>query len=196
MQHETARAHGREPDADAIAPPIAEILRAGGAGYFEAAGSLAATVYEGQQARASERALCLALRALCQAALGDRAGTRWLARAALRATARPPATLSAGELRDLRWARALAVNASALIGDVVRARRAGQVRFIERDPDSTWLLDAGGERPWQDAPVPVQRAAKFVEAAHRRFVQACLRELTSRKAGRARIAADPRQPCC
>lgn len=158
-----------------VALAIAEVLRVGGAGYFEAAGSLAAALCDRPAVSPSERALCRALLALCHAALGDRAAARRCARAAIRESARSPAPIAADSLRDMARARALAANASALVGDVVRARRAGQVRFVESDPESAWLLRAGREVSWQDAPGPVQRLAKFVDAAHRRFDQVCRR---------------------
>jgi DNA-binding CsgD family transcriptional regulator len=71
----------------------------------------------------------------------------------------------------LRLARALAVNASVLVGDVVRGRRAAQARFIADDPESGWLVRAGADVPWQNAPSSVERFARFVAAVHRRYAQ-------------------------
>jgi ATP/maltotriose-dependent transcriptional regulator MalT len=177
MQRESLRAgEPRSRPQEDVALAIAEVLRVGGAGYFKAAGSLAAALCDRPGVSRSERALCRALLSLCHAALGDRAGARRFARAALRETARPAAAMSADALRDVRRARALAANASALIGDIVRARRAGQVQFLEADSESAWLLAAGCEgSSWQEAPGPVGRLAKFVDAAHRRFDQVCRR---------------------
>ncbi len=160
---------------DDLAPAIEEVLRVGGSGHFAAAASLLAALCDRPGARAGERAMCGALLALAAAALGDRAAARRFARATIRQTARPPASTPAATLRDMRRARALAANASALVGDVVRARRAAQVRFLAGDLESAWLLGAGLGAPWQEAPGPLQRLAKFVAAAHRRFGQECRR---------------------
>ncbi len=73
------------------------------------------------------------------------------------------------QLRELRLVRALAVNAGELVGDRVRARRAGQVRFMAGDAPSAWLMHADGAQTWQDAPSAARRYARFVRAVHVQF---------------------------
>jgi DNA-binding CsgD family transcriptional regulator len=159
------------PRQEDFAATIGEALRLGWSGHFSAARSVLTALADSRPATNGERALCRAVLALTSAALDDLPAARRLARQAIHDSARPSAAISAAELRRLRLARALAVNASTLLGDVVRARRAAQARFMSGDPESDWLIRARENAEWQDAPAAVQRYAKFVQAVHRRYAE-------------------------
>jgi DNA-binding CsgD family transcriptional regulator len=145
---------------------VGEVLRLGWMGHFAVGRSMLAALLEQVPSTAGQRALCRALLALVCAALGDAGAARRFARQAIHDSARPPAQTPAEELRRLRLARALAVNASQLVGDVVRGRRAGHARFVAGDAESQSLMKAGPISSWADAPTTVQRYAKFVAAVH------------------------------
>ena len=146
--------------------PVGEVLRLGWMGHFSVGRSMLVALLDRMPSTAGQRALCRALLALVCAALDDLAAARRFARQAIHDSARPPAWTPAEELRRLRLARALAVNASQLVGDVVRGRRAGQARFVASDAESQSLMNAGPISSWADAPATVQRYAKFVAAVH------------------------------
>ncbi len=158
------------PRHEDFAATINEVLRLGWSGHFSAARSVLAALTDSRPATSGERALCRAVLALVSAAFDDLPAARRLARQAIHDSARP-AAVSAAELHRLRLARALAVNASTLLGDVVRGRRAAQARFMSGDPESDWLLHTRENSASQDAPAAVQRYAKFVTAVHRRYAE-------------------------
>jgi DNA-binding CsgD family transcriptional regulator len=133
--------------------------------------SMLVALLDRQPATDGRRSLCRALLALACAALDEVSLARRLARQAIHDSARPPCTTPGDELRRLRLARALAVNASYLVGDVVRSRRASQARFVVHDADSRWLMDAGLTASWPEAPPAVQRYAKFVAAVRSLIAQ-------------------------
>lgn len=145
---------------------VGEVLRLGWMGHFAVGRSLLVALLEHVPSSSGGRALCRALLALVCAALDDFDAARRFARQAIHDSARPPAWTPAEELRRLRLARALAVNASQLVGDVVRGRRAGHAGFVAGDTESQWLMNAGLTASWADAPSTVQRYAKFVAAVH------------------------------
>jgi DNA-binding CsgD family transcriptional regulator len=161
------------PDArhEDFAARISDVLRLGWLGHFSAGSSVLVELRDAPTSKTGERALCRALLALVFAALDDLPAARRLARQAIHDTARPPAATPPDKLRLLRLARALATNASVLVGDVVRGRRAAQARFVADDPESEWLVRAGTDLPWQNAPGSVERYVKFVDAVHRRYAQ-------------------------
>jgi DNA-binding CsgD family transcriptional regulator len=160
-----------ESQHDDFCARISDVLRLGSMGHFSAGSSVLVTLRAAPSATTGERALCRALLALMSAALDDPPATRRFARQAIHDTARPSGSTLLRELRLLRLARALAVNVSTLIGDLVRARRAAHARFIADDPESGWLVRARVDLPWEDAPIAVQHYAKFVDAVHRRYAQ-------------------------
>ncbi len=165
-----ATAHAGHSE-ETFAGTIDEALRLGWTAHLYASRSVLIELEVACAASAGERALCRALQALIAVALGDRRLARRLARNAISASARPPAATPRGELRVLRLARALAVKASALLGDRVRAQRAVQVQFIADDPESAWITRAGVEVSWSDAPPSVRRYARFVAAVQERYVR-------------------------
>ncbi|MEA2663280.1 MAG: hypothetical protein QOI11_224 [Candidatus Eremiobacteraeota bacterium] len=158
------------PRQEDFAATIGEVLRLGWSGHFTAARSVLTELTD-SRATTGERALCRAVLALVSAALDDLPAARRLARQAIHDSARPSSAISAAELRRLRLARALAVNASTLLGDAVRGRRAAQARFMSGDPESDWLIRARETAAWQDAPATIQRYAKFVQAVRRRYAE-------------------------
>ncbi len=156
----------RKPRHDEFEGTIGEVLRLGWTGHFAVGRSMLVALHDQQPRSNGRRALCRALLALVWAGLDDVGAARRLARQAIHDSARPSRTTLAEELRWLRLARALAVNTSYLVGDCVRGRRASQVRFIARDAESEWLMNAGLTSPWADAPPTIQRYAKFLAAVH------------------------------
>ncbi len=150
---------------------IDEVLRLGRSRHFSIArGTLVTLCEDARVSSDGERAMCRALLALVCIALDDVSSARRLARRTISISARPFRSTPARELRWLRLARALAANASNLIGDVVRARRAAQAQFMANDPESAWLIGARVDPPWQEAPAAVQRYARFVSAVHEGYV--------------------------
>ncbi len=170
-----------DPRVDSEVPPdsrhedfaarIGDVLRLSRLGHFSAAGNVLVELRDAPASKTGERALCRALLALVSAALDDLPAARRLARQAIHDTARPSAATPPDKLRLLRLARALAVNASLLVGDAVRGRRAAQARFVAGDPESDALVRTGSALPWQNAPASVERYARFVDAVHRRYAQ-------------------------
>lgn len=154
---------------DDFAGTVSEVLRLGWSGHFSAGRSVLLALTAGRSSSTGERALCRALLALVSAALDDVPAARRLARQAISDSARPPEATPTDELRLLRLARALAVNASDLVGDVVRARRAAQARFMGEDVDSAWLVRARVEPSWEEAPAAVRRYARFVAVVRERY---------------------------
>jgi DNA-binding CsgD family transcriptional regulator len=173
------RGHAHSARHDDFAETISEVLRLGWSGHFSAAHSVLAALSTTQAGSVGERAMCRALLALVAAALADVPDARRLARRAISESARPPATTPAAELRWLRLARALAANASHLVGGVARAGRAAQAQFMAGDPDSAWLVLARVDPPWQEAPAAVQRYARFIAAVHERYAAQSLAPLTA-----------------
>jgi LuxR family maltose regulon positive regulatory protein len=114
----------------------------------------------------SERILCRALIALASAAIGDDDAARRLARQAISQSARPPSGLRPEELLYLRRARVLASNASQLVGDMVRGRRAAQARFVRGDPASMWLATTTAGTACKDAPSEVRCYGCFTASVH------------------------------
>ncbi len=150
---------------------IGEVLRLGWAGHFAVCLSMLVALRDEHLSTDGRRALCRALLALVSIAADDLAATRRFARQAIHDSARPERATPAEELRRLRLARALAVNASYLVGDVSRGRRASHARFVADDSDSQWLMKAGSAPSWSEPPPTIQRYAKFVAAVHARFSQ-------------------------
>lgn len=161
----------RKPREDEFDGTIAEVLRLGWAGHFSVGHSMLVALHDQEPWSHGRRALTRALLALVSAGLDDLTATRRLARQAIHHSARPSNKTSAEELRRLRLARALAVNASYLVGDRVRGRRAGLVQFVAHDAESRWLMRAGLTPHWADAPPTIQRYAKFVAAVHAHISQ-------------------------
>ncbi len=165
MEHE--RPTGKRPDE--VAQAIDQALRLGWSGHFDLARTLLIALRDHPHATRGERALCRALLALASAALNDLPAARSFARQAIHDTARLPLSMKPEQLRELRLVRALAINAGELVGDHVRARRAGHVRFMAGDAPSAWLMRADGDLTWQDAPSAARRHARFLAAVHRQF---------------------------
>jgi hypothetical protein len=156
---------------DDVAATIGAVLQLGSLGHFSAGAVVLSALRDAPTPTAAERAVCRALLALICAAFTDVAAARNLARQAVHDTARPATATPPDQLRLLRLARALAVNASLLIGDRVYGRRASQARFLAGDRESDWLMRANSERPWRDAPTSIRRYAKYIAAVHRRFAE-------------------------
>jgi hypothetical protein len=156
---------------DDVGATIGAVLQLGSLGHFSAGAVVLSALRDAPSSTPAERAVCRALLALTCAAFADVPGARELARQAVHDTARPAAATAPDQLRLLCLARALAVNASLLIGDRVYGRRASQARFLAGDRESDWLMRATLELPWQDAPPSVRRYAKYVAAVHRRYAQ-------------------------
>jgi DNA-binding CsgD family transcriptional regulator len=148
---------------------INEVLRLGWSGHLAAGQSVLVALRETEHLSVGERTVCRALLALFGTASEDVASARRFARQAITDSARPFSSARADELRWLRLARALAVNVCNLIGDRVRAGRAAQARFMAGDPESRWLIRAGADHDWEDAPEPVQRFARFLIVVNQRF---------------------------
>jgi DNA-binding CsgD family transcriptional regulator len=147
---------------------IGDVLRAGSMGHFARA-SRELRAFEEPPATMGERALCRALLALMAAAQGDLSSARRCARQAMHLTARPQ--LTSPDLRLLRLARALAVNASTLVGDTVRAQRAARVGFLANDPESGWLIRASADLASDDAPASIQSYVRFIQTVHRLYAE-------------------------
>jgi DNA-binding CsgD family transcriptional regulator len=156
---------------DEFESTVGEVLRLGWTGHFTVCSSMLAALRDERPSTDGKRGLCRALLALVSIALDDLVAARSFARQAIHDSARPQRATPAEELRRLRLARALAVNAGYLMGDVSRARRASQVRTVMGDTDSQWLMAASVTPVWADAPAAIQRYAKFVAAVHARFSQ-------------------------
>ena len=145
------------------------MLRLGWSGHIAAGQSVLLALRDTRAASSGERALCRALLALLSIALDDPHAARRLARQAISESARPLVATPAAELRWLRLARALAANASVLVGDRVRGRRAAAASFLEDDPESAWLVAARAAPAWDDAPFAARGYARFVAAVHERY---------------------------
>ena len=156
---------------DEFESTIGEVLRLGWMGHFTVCSSMLVALLAERRSPNGKRALCRALLALISIAVDDLEAARRFARQAIHDSARPERATPAEELRRLRLARALAVNASFLVGDVVRGRRASAVRTVIGDTDSQWLMNAGVTPSWAEAPATIQRYAKFIAAVHAQFSQ-------------------------
>jgi DNA-binding CsgD family transcriptional regulator len=152
-----------------LAETIDEVLRLGWSGHFSIARSaLVALCDDARFSSKGERAVCRALLALVCVALDDITTGRRLARQTISNTSRPCRHTAPPEMRWLRLARILAATAAHAIGDATRAKRAVHARFVANDPESAWL-GAPANRPWQEAPIAVQRYARFVGAVRERY---------------------------
>ena len=147
------------------AADVGEALRLGISGDFLASRRTLLDLLEVCRS-SSERALCRALIALVSAALGDDGSARRLARQAISHSARPPNGLRPEELHRIRLARVLASNASQLVGDVVRGRRAGRARFVREDARCTVLLATTVGTAWEAAPSEIRCYVRFTASVH------------------------------
>ncbi len=118
-----------------------------------------------------ERALCRALLALNAVARGDDAHARRLSRRAVSSSSRPPHRVRADEMRRLRLARALAAVAGELAGDVVRARRAADARFLRDDAVAAALWLRRGAASADAMPASVRGYARAIVIARERALQ-------------------------
>ena len=152
-----------------FAGTIDEVLRLGWSGHLGAAQSIVVTLRETGHASHGERAMCRALLALLSAASWDITSARRYARQAISDSARAEGGLSTVEMRWFRLARALAANASELVGDRTRAQRAAQVRFVVGDVEAQRLIRTRADHDWESAPEALKRFARFVIAVHQRY---------------------------
>jgi DNA-binding CsgD family transcriptional regulator len=154
-----------------FASRIAEVLRLAWSGEVEACRSALAVIRDAPGRTLGERALCKALLALTAVALGDHDAARRLSRQAISTSGRPEKRLAAAELRYRRLARALAIVAAGLVGDVVRGRRAAEARFLHHDAAIRSLLGVRAESGLERVPAAVRGYARFVQAVQRRLAQ-------------------------
>jgi len=124
---------------------------------------------ESMVAHVGARSLCKALRALCFAALDDVVPAKRDVRQALDLTARPPAGISPGELRERRLARAIAIATGFLLGDVARGHRRLDAAFMRANCEVAAVVRAAEG----SVPSPPATVAGYVQlvldaAAHRR----------------------------
>jgi DNA-binding CsgD family transcriptional regulator len=150
---------------------IADVLRLGWQGEFATCRNVLVVLKDMVGRTDSERALCRAMLALTSVALGDDDAARRFSRQSISTSARPQKHIVAYELRYRRLARALAAIAGDFVGDVVRGRRAADVRFLREDADVSTLLALRSDSPPQRMPASVRGYARFVDAVREALVR-------------------------
>ena len=143
---------------------VADILRLAWAGDFSTCRNVLAVLKDTTGRTDGERALCRAFLSLVSVVLGDDETARRMCRQAISISARPDQHVAAHELRYRRLARALAAIAGELVGDLVRGRRAADVRFLQADRDIARLVTLTPDMPLSAVPVTVRGYARLVVA--------------------------------
>ncbi|MGB8204927.1 MAG: hypothetical protein WCE83_09630, partial [Candidatus Baltobacteraceae bacterium] len=145
-----------EQCAERFARGIADALAFGWAGDFDALRANAAILRDQVASSRRERALCHALRALAEAAAGERDEAMRSSRKALELASLPSVREPAYEGRYRRLARGLAAAACLLIGDTFRGRRALAARGLRDASDARSLLAVAEGTDWREAHVSVR----------------------------------------
>ena len=148
-----------------FAAGIADALQLAWAGEFPTCRAVLNVLKDTCGRTDGERALCRALLAVVSVALGDDDAARRFSRQAISGSARPEKRTLAYELRYRRLARALAVLAGDIIGDVVPGRRAAEARFVADDPSTAALLRLRTGAAVEDVPADVRGYARLVVLA-------------------------------
>jgi ATP/maltotriose-dependent transcriptional regulator MalT len=143
---------------------IADVLRLAWAGDFATCRNVLAVLKDTTGRTDGERALCRAFLSLVTVVLGDHETARRMCRQAISISARPDQHVAAHELRYRRLARALAAVAGELVGDLVRGRRAADVRFLQADPDIALLVKLAPDARPAELPVTVRGYARLIVA--------------------------------
>ena len=152
-----------------FAAGIADSLRLGWAGEFATARNVLTVLKDTSGRTDGERALCRGLLAITSIALGDDDAARRFSRQAISNSARPEKRIVAYELRYRRLARALAAVSGDLIGDIVRGRRAAEVRFLKDDPGIAALVRLRSDAVAEDVPANVRGYARLILLARERM---------------------------
>ena len=146
---------------------IADALRLGWGGEFTKCRDALTGLMDTTGRTDGERSLCRAMLALASVALADDDAARRFSRQAISSSARPHKQVAAFELRYRRLARALAVVAGDLVGDIVRGRRAAGARFLREDAGVTALLRLRGDASPDGMPASVRGYARFIDVVRK-----------------------------
>lgn len=147
---------------------LADAMTQAAGGDFAGARNVFVVLADEDGRAIGERALCRALAALSNFAVGDDDAARKLSRRAVGGSARVPANLPAIELYHRRLARAIGCATCLLLGDVVRADRRADAMLLRSDADIAGLVAAGRGVKAAALSPKVRGYARLIEAAHER----------------------------